>query len=197
MYRIYGALIEVVAASIFIIPLLCIYGKCMLNNLKQTLIYLVFAFYLVAVLSLVGFPGITSLTLDFTVNIIPFAGMVSDFTNAFLNVLLFIPLGIFLPVLFKKYRNIKSTVLFALCMTVVIEIAQIFTFRTTDINDIITNVAGALIGYFVSKKLPKNFTQHIRSNNENKDLYIICGAVALIMFLLQPFVASLLWEMIL
>ena len=80
-----------------------------------------------------------------------------------------------------------------MCMTIAIEISQIFTFRTTDINDIITNMVGTLGGYFIAKRITKNFTQHPELNAENKDLYIICGTVMLIMFLLQPFTASLLW----
>ena len=93
MHRIYSALIDIVAAAIFIVPLLALYGKISLRSLKQTLIYIVFAFYLVAVLSLVGFPSVLSLNLDFTINIIPLVDMISDFVNACLNVLLFVPLG--------------------------------------------------------------------------------------------------------
>lgn len=171
MHRIYSALIDIVAAAIFIVPLLALYGKISLRSLKQTLIYIVFAFYLVAVLSLVGFPSVLSLNLDFTINIIPFADMISDFVNACLNVLLFVPLGFLLPMLWKKYKAIKNTMLFAMCMTIAIEISQIFTFRTTDINDIITNMVGTLGGYFIAKRITKNFTQHPELNAENKDLY--------------------------
>ena len=99
MHRIYSALIDIVAAAIFIVPLLALYGKISLRSLKQTLIYIVFAFYLVAVLSLVGFPSVLSLNLDFTINIIPLVDMISDFVNACLNVLLFVPLGFLLPML--------------------------------------------------------------------------------------------------
>ena len=197
MHRIYSALIDIVAAAIFIVPLLALYGKISLRSLKQTLIYIVFAFYLVAVLSLVGFPSVLSLNLDFTINIIPLVDMISDFVNACLNVLLFVPLGFLLPMLWKKYKAIKNTMLFAMCMTIAIEISQIFTFRTTDINDIITNMVGTLGGYVIAKRITKNFTQYPELNAENKDLYIICGTVMLIMFLLQPFTASLLWELIL
>ena len=197
MHRIYSALIDIVAAAIFIVPLLALYGKISLRSLKQTLIYIVFAFYLVAVLSLVGFPSVLSLNVDFTINIIPLVDMISDFVNACLNVLLFVPLGFLLPMLWKKYKAIKNTMLFAMCMTIAIEISQIFTFRTTDINDIITNMVGTLGGYFIAKRITKNFTQYPELNAENKDLYIICGTVMLIMFLLQPFTASLLWELIL
>ncbi len=197
MHRIYGTLIEMVAASVFIIPVFFLYNKFIFHNLKQALIYMVLAFYLVAVFALVGFPSIISIHFDFTVNVFPFVGMASDFSNACLNVLLFVPLGILLPMLWDKYRNMKSTLLFALCMTVGIEFSQIFTLRTTDINDIITNIAGTLLGYFVAKGITKNFTQCMKSNEKSKDLYMICGTVVLIMFLLQPFISSLLWEMIL
>ena len=214
MHRIYGAFIEIIAASIFIIPLFFLYGKLSVNNLKRTFIYIVFGFYLVAgfgffwffwvitiyllaVLALVGFPSITSMNLDYTINIIPFVDMVSDFVNACLNVLLFIPLGIFLPVLWDKYKDIKNIILVALYLTVGIELSQILTFRTTDINDIITNIAGALLGYYIIRGITKNFTKYIKSNTKNRDLYFICGMVALIMFLFQPFISQLLWEMVL
>lgn len=130
------------------------------------------------------------------INIVPFVNMVSDFVNACLNVLLFVPFGIFLPMLWNKYRNVKSTMLATLYVTVLIEFSQLFTFRTADINDIITNIIGALVGYFGAKWITKNFTQYTKSNVNNKDLYIIFGTVILTMFLLQPFVSSLLWEMV-
>lgn len=108
MHRIYSALIDIVAAAIFIVPLLALYGKISLRSLKQTLIYIVFAFYLVAVLSLVGFPSVLSLNLDFTINIIPLVDMISDFVNACLNVLLFVPLGFLLPKVSLQRHNHKS-----------------------------------------------------------------------------------------
>ena len=82
-------------------------------------------------------------------------------------------------------------------MTSFIEIAQIFTGRATDIDDIITNIAGTLIGYFIVHRITDNFTKRIYSNSKMGDFYIICVSVALIMFFLQPFISSLLWEMIL
>lgn len=197
MYRIYAALIEIIAASIFIIPVFLIYNKVFFHNVKQAFVYIIFSFYLAAVLSLVGFPDITSLRIDFAVNIIPFVDMVSDFVNACLNVLLFIPFGFLVPILWSEFRNKKRIILTGMGATCIIEIFQIFTFRTTDVNDIITNTAGTIIGYYVAKRITKNFTQHIAQNTKNTDLYMICGTVGIIMFLLQPFVSSLLWEMVL
>ena len=109
MYRIYSALIEIVAAAVFIIPIWCIYNKLCFHSWKRTIIYMVFGFYFTAVLALVGFPNIASLKIDFAVNIIPFLDMVSDFINAYLNILLFVPFGFFLPILWDKFRNTPST----------------------------------------------------------------------------------------
>lgn len=197
MYRIYSALIGILAAAVFIIPIFAIYNKLFFHSGKRTVFYLIFGFYITAILEIVGFPSITSLEMDFTVNIIPFIDMVSDFVNACLNILLFVPFGFFLPILWNKFRNIKSTVLIGLIATCVVEISQIFTFRTTDINDLITNIVGTVIGYYIAQWMTNNFTKHIVLDSENRDFYFICGSVGLIMFLLQPFVSSFIWQLIL
>ena len=197
MHRMYAALIEIVAASIFMIPVFLIYNKAFFHNVKQTFVYIIFGFYLTAVLALVGSPDITSLTVDLTVNMIPFVDMISDFVNACLNVLLFIPFGFFLPISWSEFSDRKKIILAGVGATCIIEILQIFTFRTTDVDDIITNTVGTMIGYHVAKWITKNFTQHIAPNTKKRDFYVICGTVGIIMFLLQPFVSSLLWELVL
>ena len=72
------------------------------------MIYMIFGFYLAVVLALVGFPNIIMLQMEFTVNLIPFIYMLSDFVNACLNVFLFVPFGFFLPMLWKEFRSIKK-----------------------------------------------------------------------------------------
>lgn len=195
MYRIYGALIEIAAAAVFIIPLCCIYNKLWFHSRKRTVIYMVFGLYLAALLALVGFPGVTSLEIDFSVNIIPFADMAADFVNACLNVLLFVPFGFFLPILWDTFRKIKNVAKAGLITTLFVEISQIFTFRTTDINDIITNTVGAMVGYFIARGITDKFTERVLSNTKICDFYIICGTVGAVMFFFRPFISSLLWEM--
>ena len=53
MSRIYNALIELVAAAVFIIPLWCIYEKIFFQSWKRTMVYMIFGFYLAVVLALV------------------------------------------------------------------------------------------------------------------------------------------------
>ena len=82
-------------------------------------------------------------------------------------------------------------------MTSFIEAAQIFTGRTTDVDDIITNIAGTLIGYFIAYRFTGGFTRRMVKNSKKNDFYIICASVVFIMFFFQPFISSLLWEMVL
>ena len=97
----------------------------------------------------------------------------------------------------NSYLSLLSLALMGFIVTSLIEILQIFTFRTSDINDIITNTVGTIIGYFIVHRITDNFTKRIYSNSKMGDFYIICVSVALIMFFLQPFISSLLWKMVL
>lgn len=196
MNIIYYTLIDLAAAAVFLVPLLCIYGACIFRCLRRTLWYTVFSFYLAAVLSLVGFPSITYLVVDFNINLVPFVGLVSYFSNACLNLLLFIPLGIFLPLLWVEFRNLKSTAIAGLCTSAFIELMQIFTFRATDVDDLITNTFGALLGFLAVRILTKGFTRFVPAGGKRRDLYLICGTVIAVMFFLQPLVGSLLWDMV-
>lgn len=194
MHRIYNAFIETTAASVFLLPLFALYGKFTSRSRKHILLYLIFGCYLVAVFALVGFPNVLDLHFDCTVNLIPFAGMTADFVNTCLNVLLFVPLGIFLPVLWKKYRTLKPMLLAAFCLTLLIEVSQLFTYRITDINDILTNIFGAWLGYTAVKGLTGNFTQFLPIPAEEKDLPRLFAAVTLTIFFLQPFLSPFFWE---
>ena len=197
MYRIYGALIEMLAAAVFIIPLWCIYQKLLFHSWKRTMIYMVFGFYLTALFALVGFPNVTFLKIDFTVNILPFVDMVADFKNACLNILLFVPFGFFLPIAWDRFRKIENAAVMGLIASLCMELSQIFTLRTTDINDLITNTIGTIIGYLIARWMTDKFTRRILLHAKISDFYRICGTVAVIMFFFQPFISSWLWEMIL
>ena len=197
MYRIYITLIEIMAAAVFIIPLWVLYHKICFRSWKRTMIYMVFAFYMTAVLALVGFPNITLLKIEVTVNVIPFIYMIPDFANACLNVLLFIPFGFFLPTLWEKFRNVKSTIVAGLLTTLFIEISQLFTGRATDIDDVITNILGTIIGYYIACWFTKSFTGRVLENSKQSDFNLICGSVVIIMFFFQPFISNLLWKMVL
>ena len=83
-------------------------------------------------------------------NLIPFVvdGPGSAF-DAFRNFFVFVPLGILLAVIGWRLLAVLGT---ALALSLSIEIIQYLTNwgRTADVNDLITNVAGVALGWFIA-----------------------------------------------
>ena len=63
---------------------------------------------------------------------------------------LFISLGVFLALLYKRYNCIKKVVLIGFLFSLSIELVQMFECGATDINDLITNTLGALVALLQS-----------------------------------------------
>ncbi len=104
------------------------------------------------------------------INFIPFSDGFDIVSNG-LNILMFVPLGFLLPFIWPATADFLPTVLYGLSFSVLIEISQLFTTaRTTDIDDVLMNTLGALIGYllfrfFVRRKGPEK--QEYRSCRES------------------------------
>ena len=80
-------------------------------------------------------------------------------TNFIGNILLFIPLGFFPPMLLKKMQKFWKTMLLVLGIMVTVEILQMLLLvGTCDVDDIILNAFGASIGYGIFKCTGKRFT---------------------------------------
>ncbi len=196
MRRIFPVCVDMIAAMVFLLPIFLVCHKLVFHKVKHTAMNIIFACYLIAVMSLVGLPNVTYVRFDLTGNLIPFADMIPDMKNALLNVLLFVPMGFFLPVLWEKYRNLKSTALMCLCLTVMIEVLQIFTYRATDINDIITNTLGGVIGFWAAKAVTKGFSRLVCKDTKHDEVYLVLGISFAVMFFGVPFVSDFLWGFI-
>lgn len=73
-----------------------------------------------------------------------------------LNIVLFMPLGFLLPTLWEKYRNFWSTFCYGLFFSLFIEIGQLFVKnRRTDINDLIMNTIGTIVGWVIFNAIRK------------------------------------------
>ena len=67
------------------------------------------------------------------------------------NIIGFIPFGILLPLLLKRARTFKKFFFYAISGIVLIELIQLFTLRGSfDIDDLILNMLGSLIGYMIN-----------------------------------------------
>lgn len=65
-----------------------------------------------------------------------------------LNILMFLPLGILLPLINPKFQRLKNTMTIALALTIFIELVQLISGRGVfELDDMVNNFLGALIGY--------------------------------------------------
>lgn len=64
------------------------------------------------------------------------------------NAVMFLPLGIYLPLLWDKMKSFRVTMLTTLVILLVIELLQMVTrLGSFDIDDLILNLLGAVLGY--------------------------------------------------
>lgn len=184
-------IIEILISIILLIPVFWGLNKVRFHSIKKTIFYFVFATYLSAVYLFVGMPTLQFMRFELSLTLIPFLPMIADFKNTILNILLFVPLGILLPFLWKKYNTLKATLMFGFGMSLSIEILQILTYRATDINDIIANTLGAVLGYFIfsiTSHIIPSVTKFAKKKNE---ISVIVLSVFIVMFFIQPYLATL------
>ncbi|MDV9684569.1 VanZ family protein [Clostridioides difficile] len=81
------------------------------------------------------------------INLIPFDSV--GILTYILNVIMFMPLGFLLPLIWKNFRNIINVLLTGLGFSLAIEFCQLFNLRATDIDDLMMNTLGAVLGYFI------------------------------------------------
>ena len=119
------------------------------NKITQSLLIV----YLLALLWIIVF----KLNVSFTnagnrsINLIPFHQPMilngkTDYGEMILNVLIFIPLGIYLGILLKKTSRMKKVLIFSI-VSLSLELQQyIFKLGAFDITDVITNSFGGMLG---------------------------------------------------
>ncbi|MEC1178703.1 VanZ family protein [Metasolibacillus meyeri] len=69
------------------------------------------------------------------------------FYNLAGNIILFIPFGFFIPLLWTNMRSAWKMLLLALAIPLFIESCQLFIGRSTDIDDVILNAIAIVLGY--------------------------------------------------
>lgn len=155
---------------------------------KEILLY-GFIFYILCLFYVVTFKDVTWSTNNF----IPFKEILRyDITsqefykNIIGNMFMFIPLGFFAGYILKL-RNVKPALLISFIVSVSIEFTQLFIGRVFDIDDIMLNIVGGTIGYFIYIII--NYIQdHMPKVLQNVILYniiIISIVILLIMYLLK------------
>lgn len=94
------------------------------------------------------------------------------------NILLFIPLGLLLPVLTSKLNSLKAIILCGFLGSCIIEGLQLliscllgFNYRSVDVDDIILNTFGAVIGFWLLRLIMPQFKKRFVSliGSQNND----------------------------
>ena len=82
------------------------------------------------------------------VNILQFDTIRDLILNLTGNFAMFIPTGIMVPLIYKKYNTFGKVTLFGFLMSLTIEILQLpFAVRASDVDDLILNTLGVAAGY--------------------------------------------------
>jgi len=69
------------------------------------------------------------------------------------NIVMFVPIGFFLPLLWK-FSN-KKVIFLGFSASLMIEFTQLFLARGTDVDDLLLNTLGTLVGFFLYKLVNK------------------------------------------
>lgn len=164
-----------VVISIILIAILNVYLKKKYKDEIKKEHYIfgyLFLLYLFITLISAGIPTLSELRLmsnyNPIINYIPLSSGINITT--ILNIIFFMPFGFLLPTLWSKFRKIIPTLGVSLGFSIIIEISQLFNNRATDIDDLIMNTLGALLGYLLFNILSKVFKKVASNTNINRNL---------------------------
>ena len=123
-----------------------------------------------------------------SVNLIPFSKPLilngkMDFGEIILNVVIFVPLGIYAGILFERWIFAKKLFFFFLISLIVEGLQFLLAVGAFDITDIITNTLGGIIGLMIFKATEKAFNNSVKAQ-KFINLIAATGTVFMILFLL-------------
>ncbi|MCR5539708.1 MAG: VanZ family protein [Ruminococcus sp.] len=173
---------EIVFAAVWVIIRAVLALKNKKLHIKRELMLLLMYVNLAVLLRITFFPMQTNngrvLPLEFDtanifplrINIIPFVNILDYIDPADIllnipgNVMMFIPSGIILPILYKRLNSFWKVTAAGAGMSLCIEILQLpFAVRASDVDDLILNTAGAMAGYGIYALF-----RHIRHGGNKK-----------------------------
>jgi len=165
----FNQLVRVLPGFLPLLPLMAAYhlivaskykGKKEKNAAAHIAAVYVFCFTLVFILNATGIPAIQHFTSGADIKFALLDSSRTSLRHYTLNALLFIPVGLLLPMLWKRFEKWPATLLCGFLFSLSIEIIQLFSdSRITDVDDLLMNTVGTLIGFIIAviikKLLPK------------------------------------------
>lgn len=179
------------------------------NVMREILINIFFIYFLILInltickgsvlqVSFQDEPNINYMPLVETIKMFKnsFRGIVTALYNVVGNIILFIPLGFLIPLLFKKKNRFLNIVAYGFITSFAIELIQLLTSSNiTDIDDIIFNTLGAVLGFIISnvfykiiKKTKLGYLlQSVTSTFDGNLLYLIIKPVCSMVIIVSLF----------
>ena len=131
---------------------------------------LIFSCYLFALLHITGagtlYDGFRYGINSNLINLIPFSDPNIDIIGYILNVVLFLPLGFILPLLWTEFGNCKAVILAGAILSLIVELSQIINNRATDVDDLILNTLGTLLGFLINMLIHRTMKCKILAETE-------------------------------
>lgn len=116
-------------------------------------------------------------------------GLRNSLRNVIGNILVFMPLGFFIPLLFEKLNNFKKVFKIGFLSSLAIELCQLFVnSNVCDIDDVIYNTLGAVVGFICYRTFEmimikinlKNKLDKIRDFHTNNILKKIVKGISIV-----------------
>ena len=119
----------------------------------------------------------------FNVNLIPFSelGEPRYLWLSGMNTLMLVPLGFLLPQIWGRFRSFWDAALAGFCTSLSIELLQLFSFRATDVDDLIFNTLGACIGFLLARLLTGKHWR-VTARSGRKDLLSFLSVHGIVFF---------------
>ena len=182
MRAIIGYVVNMIPYMIITVPIYLIIRFILLNKNKSKVNWyreislFIFVLFIVGLSSQTIIPKFENGVNGFSIvksgihetNLIPFKVIVETYNEVFVNgyfnyflinflgnIIMFMPIGFFIPLLWNVSN--KKVVIIGFCSSLFIEICQLFLTRGTDVDDLMLNTIGVILGLLLYRFLYKKF----------------------------------------
>ena len=176
-----------------LLPVILLLRPLLPGGWRRTAAYYGLALYLAAVWIVCGLPDCRHAVFNPRLNLVPFVRMWNVPAEAVLNILLLVPYGFLLPLLYKRFRDGRRMIPAGFALSLFIELAELFS-GITDVDDLILNTLGAWAGYFIACVLllgSPRLSKAAPGDGTFADRAAVYLAVFLVMFFAVPLLSPL------
>lgn len=117
------------------------------------------------------------------INLIPFSREIQPVGYG-LNVVMFLPLGFLIPLIWQSLGKLRYILAAGCGFSVLIEVSQILSLRGTDVDDVIMNTLGAVLGFGFYKLWDRLTGSHFQRQEAAVEVPVLILAIFLGRFLL-------------